>query len=411
MFTQTFHTNNYIKQEKQHLEKLGQEKLYDFLKTEHPIINSVTDDGEMEIIEKVIFAWKKQFNHMLLLGTGGSNLGAKTICRIKDSYSSSDQQTHMHFVDNIDPTTFYPLINSLPWDKTVVLIISKSGETAETLCQSHYVLKKLTKKQLAKQVLIITSPTSSTLRNIALDNNIQCLNHDPNLGGRFSAFSLVGLTPALFAGMNIKKIRQGATKLVRHLEEKKISSVAEASAFNISCINKESRNISVMMPYMDKMDEFSKWFRQLYAESIGKEGKGITPINSLGAVDQHSQIQLYLDGPQDKTFTIITEKNVNLTEDTMQIQTEPHYLNGNTMFKLFRAESKATIETLIEKDNPVRLIEIDSLEEETLGYLMMHYILETITTSYLLNINPFNQPAVEDGKNKTKNFLAEKDSC
>ena len=95
----------------------------------------------------------------------------------------------------------------------------------------------------------------------------------------------------------------------------------------------------------------------------------------------------------------------------MQIQIEPHYLNGNTMFKLFRAESKATIETLIEKNNPVRLIEIDYLEEEVLGYLMMHYILETITTSYLLDINPFNQPAVENGKNKTKNFLVEKGSC
>ena len=167
------------------------------------------------------------------------------------------------------------------------------------------------------------------------------------------------------------------------------------------------------MPYIDRLNTFSLWFRQLWAESLGKKDKsdkpqGITPIQALGTVDQHSQLQLYLDGPRDKLFTIIT---LDHKDDSFKVQLPPvghsavDLFQGKTMGNLMVAEQKATIDTLRRHNCPTRVIELKTLDAKTLGGLMMHYMLETLAMAHLLNVNPFDQPAVEEGKILTHQYL------
>lgn len=161
---------------------------------------------------------------------------------------------------------------------------------------------------------------------------------------------------------------------------------------------------AVMMPYSDRLNVFSAWFCQLWAESLGKQGKGTTPMKAQGTTDQHSQLQLYLDGPQDKIFTFISLPKDNFAH-AMHHPYLPEFLNGKTMADLFYAQEQATIQTLKNKGCPVRVIEIPDFSEESIGALLMHFIMETILVARLMEVNPFDQPAVEEGKILAKTYL------
>ena len=171
---------------------------------------------------------------------------------------------------------------------------------------------------------------------------------------------------------------------------------------------KKNYNISVFMPYSDRLDNLSFWYRQLWAESIGKNKMGITPVNALGTVDQHSQLQLYLDGPSDKFFTFIFEKQKKSKKNldcTYGKDKNYHLLHNKSLNNLLICELKSTIETLKQKKKPLRVIELDEINEKVIGSLMMFLFIETIFSCYFINSDPFDQPAVEEGKILTKKLL------
>jgi glucose-6-phosphate isomerase len=180
------------------------------------------------------------------------------------------------------------------------------------------------------------------------------------------------------------------------------------AAINNYNLIKQGINQNIMMPYSDSLLNFSMWFRQLWGESLGKDGKGSTPISGLGTIDQHSQLQLYLDGPKDKFVTIISLKNKKKSRE-LNCRVSKNFIYKNlhkkTMNDLLTAETIATFETLKKKNIPIRMIELESNKEETIGSLLMHFFLETIFTCYLLEVNPFDQPAVEEGKKLAIKYL------
>ncbi len=239
--------------------------------------------------------------------------------------------------------------------------------------------------------------------------------HDPALGGRFSVFSVVGLLPAAIAGADPAALREGAAEVLDSSlvpDHPDTAQPAVGAALQVGLLNERLVTQSVLMPYMDRLREFTLWYRQLWAESLGKEGGGTTPIAALGTVDQHSQLQLYLDGPADKLFTIVHSRTHNegprIASD-LAGKEALGYLAGRTMGDLMDAEARATIETLIAHGRPVREIEVRRLDARTLGGLLMHYMLETVIAAHLLGVDPYVQPAVEEGKRLARQHMAQGD--
>lgn len=340
----------------------------------------------------------ENFEDILILGTGGSSLGGKTLYAL-----ASQKGPHLHFMDNIDPHTFKRLFDTINPKKTGVLAISKSGSTVETLFQLLVCMPYFAKENLNKHFIVVTEPTPNPLRKIATEHNWTCLDHPTNVGGRFSCFSVVGLLPIILAGLNPHAFREGAQAVLEHHLRDNCPPALEGAAMTIYLENHHQKTLSVMLPYADQLDAFALWYRQLWAESLGKKGKGSTPIRALGTVDQHSQLQLYLDGPKDKFFTLLAPEWKGQGE-TIHSSLLPEF-KGKTMGDLFSAELKATYETLVRHQCPTRLITLEALNESSLGALMMHFMIETVLTSYLIGVNAFDQPAVEEGKRLAREFL------
>lgn len=338
------------------------------------------------------------FEEILILGTGGSSLGGKTLYAL-----SSQAKPRLHFLDNIDPSTFKTLLQKIDFTKTGILVISKSGETAETLMQLLTCLQHVGKIDPA-HFIVITESRDNALRQIAEAHSWYCLDHPTDVGGRYSCFSVVGLLPAILAGLDPRAFRQGARDVLHQHLTSTTPPALEGAAMGVYLEKHHHKTLSVMMPYSDLLDSFSFWYRQLWAESVGKEGKGTTPIRALGTVDQHSQLQLYLDGPKDKFFTLLT-LNWEGQGERIQSTHVPEFV-GKTMGDLFAAEQKATYQTLVNNGCPTRLMTLDRLDEYHLGALMMHFMIETILTSYFLDVNAFNQPAVEEGKRLAKEYIS-----
>lgn len=352
----------------------------------------------------------KQFSDVIILGTGGSSLGGQTLCDLSDS---SDCRLHFH--DNIDPHTFTGLFQKLDLKNTAVLAISKSGSTAETLMQLLFCLQQFKDESLPipHHFRVITEPKISTkenpMRMLAESLGIECLDHHTGIGGRFAVFSNVGLLPALLVGLDAEKILEGARLVMESIfVEGRVSSFVEDVCLIYNLMEKGITQ-SIMFPYVDRLRNFSFWYRQLWAESLGKNGKGTTPVASFGTVDQHSQLQLYLDGPKDKFFTVVTLEN--LSSDQLGNHPIKETLDclslyrGKSLGDVLCAEQKATIDTLKNNGCPVRHIELTEINEQSLGALMMRFILETLAMSKLLNVDPFSQPAVEEGKILTRQYL------
>jgi glucose-6-phosphate isomerase len=341
----------------------------------------------------------ENFEDILILGTGGSSLGGKTL------YALAIQQTpRLHFIDNIDPFTFRRLFETINLQKTGILAISKSGSTIETLFQLLVCLQHFEKENLKDHFIVITEPTPNPIRKIAEAHKWTCLDHPTNVGGRYSCFSVVGLLPIILAGLNPYTFREGAQAVLDYHLKEDCPPALEGAAMTIYLKNYHQKTLSVMLPYADQLDSFALWYRQLWAESLGKDGKGSTPIRALGTVDQHSQLQLYLDGPKDKFFTLIAPIWQGRGE-VIHSSLVPE-LQNKTMGDLFDAELRATYETLVRHQCPTRLITCDTLNEPSLGALMMHFMIETILTSYLMKVNAFDQPAVEEGKRLAREFLS-----
>jgi glucose-6-phosphate isomerase len=386
------------------------------LETTLPLFQSIQTDDILNELAPVVQKFQ-QFEDVLILGTGGSSLGGQTLLALRDPTLKSPR---LHFLDNIDPHTFQHLLPTVNVTKTGVIAISKSGNTAETLMQLLICLQqwltKISPAQINDHFLIISEPQQNGIRQLAKSYNISCLDHPVDIGGRFAVFTVVGMLPALIAGIDAKAVREGA----RHILSSNLSAThshkSEALTGAIAHLTLAGLGISqtILMPYIDRLHTFTLWFRQLWAESLGKRDaqnhhQGITPIQALGAVDQHSQLQLFLDGPQDKIFTLITKSH---KEDPFRITLPAtghpavDLFQNKTMGSLMEAEQQATIDTLRRHKCPTREIKLSRLDEKVLGGLMMHYIIETLAMAHLLNVNPFDQPAVEEGKRLTQQYLS-----
>ena len=360
---------------------------------------------------------------VVFLGTGGSSLGGQTLAQLADyavpGVGALKSGPRLHFMDNLDPETYGALLRLLPLESTRFVTVSKSGGTAETLMQTIAVISALKaaglEKRIGEFVFGITEPAKSGkkngLRDLLAAHGVAMLDHDPGVGGRYSVFTNVGLLPAAVAGLDVEKIRAGAAvALAPVLKASAPQDVPSAvgAALAVTLAQQNRKDISVIMAYADRLERFARWYVQLWAESLGKDGKGTTPVAALGPVDQHSQLQLFNAGPRDKLFTVITvgggARGPRMDAALAKLAGEPG-LGEKTIGELVSAQGRATAETLAKNGCPVRTIHLDRVDEESLGELLMHFMLETIVAAHLFGVDPFDQPAVEEAKVLAKKYL------
>jgi len=357
---------------------------------------------------------------VIFLGTGGSSLGGQTLAQLAGhavpGVGALRDPPRIHFMDNLDPESYGTLLQRLPLKTSRFVAVSKSGGTGETLMQTIAALDAVRAAKLDphQHVLGITEPAkpgkANGLRGLLAHHQIRMMDHDPGVGGRYSVLTNVGLLPAAVCGLDIGAIRTGAADaLAPVLAGKPATEVPSAVGAALAVSLAAHKTISVMMAYADRLERFTKWYVQLWAESLGKNGKGTTPIGALGPVDQHSQLQLYIAGPRDKLFTVVTAdpagRGPRLSADLAGLSGKPDF-TGKTIGDLVAAQGRATAETLAKNGCPVRTIQLPLLDERHLGELLMHFMLETIIAADLLGVDAFDQPAVEEGKVLAKKHLA-----
>ncbi|MFN4014278.1 MAG: glucose-6-phosphate isomerase [Reyranella sp.] len=359
-----------------------------------------------------------KFEHVIVLGTGGSSLGGQTLVALKDQgFGPLEGRPKLWFMDNVDPSTFTELAARLPLERTGLIVISKSGTTAETLTQFLTLLPEFEatvgKDRLAEHVIAITEPSDNALGRIAARIGCPILDHDPKVGGRFSVLSLVGLLPAMIAGLDVGAVREGAASVldpVLQASDARGLAPAIGAALSVGLARERGIGTTVLMPYCDRLGYFGFWYRQLWAESLGKGGNGTTPVRAMGTVDQHSQLQLYLGGPADKMFTVLildtAGKGRPIAPAALGGDKSLAYLENQSLGDLLLAEAEATAVTLVKNGRPTRIMRIATLDERVMGALMMHYMLETMFAAQLLGVDAFDQPAVEEGKILTRQYLA-----
>ena len=370
-------------------------------------------------------AWLRQdATDVVFLGTGGSSLGGQALAQLRDyavpGAGRFTESPRVHFLDNLDPTTFDRILHKLPHSSTRYVSISKSGGTGETLMQSIAVLSALEKAGLKAQpkdlFLGLSEPRKAGGRNALRDllepEGVRFLEHHTGIGGRYSVLTNVGLLPAAVLGLDIAAIRQGAADAYEPFRSGRAAKEAPAAvgaALNVAAAH-SGKGIAIAMAYADRLERFTRWWVQLWAESIGKDGKGTQPVAAIGPVDQHSQLQLYLAGPNDKLFTVMTTgvagKGPLMDEKLAKRAGEPGF-SGKRIGDLVAAQGRATADTLAANGRPTRRIHVETLDERSLGELLMHFMLETILTGYALGVDPFDQPAVEEGKILAKEYLAQ----
>lgn len=360
---------------------------------------------------------------VVLLGTGGSSLGGQTLAQLAGhavpGVGAFRPGPRLHFLDNLDAGSFAALLAALPLAATRFVAISKSGGTAETLMQTIAALGAVQAAGLADRIprlfLGLTEPAKAGKRNGLRDllggYGVAMLEHHTGIGGRFSVLSNVGLLPAALAGLDLAAIRRGAARaLAPVLAGSPPGEVPAAlgAALSVALAETRGKTVSVLMAYADRLERFTRWYVQLWAESLGKDGKGTTPVAALGPVDQHSQLQLLIAGPRDKLVTVLTVDSAGQgpqIDPALAARAGEPGFGGKTIGDLVAAEGRATAETLAKNGCPVRTFRLDRLDEESLGELLMHFMLETIVAARLLGVDAFDQPAVEEGKVLAKRYL------
>jgi glucose-6-phosphate isomerase len=389
-----------------------------------PLLRLPAKTSDLDAIGKAAARLRGGATDVVVLGTGGSSLGGQTLAQLADvgvrGAEAFRAPPRMHFADNLDPVTYGGLLARLPLASTRFIAISKSGGTGETLMQTAAALSAVEQAGLGSRIgelffgisEAVKGGKANGLRDL-LGPSVAMLEHDPNIGGRYSVLSNVGLLPAAILGLDIKAIRAGAAMaLAPVLAQRPPAEVSPAlgAALNIAA-GAAGKNITVLMAYADRLERFSRWFTQLWAESLGKAGRGTTPIGALGPVDQHSQLQLFIAGPRDKLFTVVTVatqgQGPRVDAALARRAGEPD-LGDKTIGDLVAAQGRATAETLARNGCPVRTIHLPQLDGTSLGALMMHFMLETIIAARLLGVDAFDQPAVEEGKVLAKQYLADR---
>ncbi|MBI3433876.1 MAG: glucose-6-phosphate isomerase [Proteobacteria bacterium] len=388
-----------------------------------PLLRLPATRDDLAIITQAARAITAGARDIVFLGTGGSSLGGQTLAQISGhgvaGLGMLRDGARLHFMDNLDPDTFAAILQRLPLATTRFVAISKSGGTAETLMQTIAALSALKAAPpgapAVARMLGITEParsgTRNGLRDLLAAHDVPVLDHDPRVGGRFSVLANVGLLPAAIAGLDIAAVRAGAARaLAPILAGKPAAEVPAAigAALAVAAAETRAKSVAVTMAYSDRLERFTRWYVQLWAESLGKDGRGTTPIAALGPVDQHSQLQLFIAGPRDKLFTVITTgtagRGPRVDAELAACAGAPA-LGGKHIGDLVAAQGRATTDTLARNGCPVRTLHIDRVDEASVGELLMHFMLETVIAARLLGVDAFDQPAVEEGKLLAKAYL------
>ena len=368
-----------------------------------PALNILSNKNLLNYNLEFVKKFMNGKKHFVVFGTGGSNLGARALINI------NNKRNNISFFDNIDPIFFEKSFNNIDFNSTGFIVISKSGTTPETLSQFGSIIEVASNndnlKTLFSNTLVITEFSNSPLFNIAKKNKCLLLEHNKNIGGRYSVFTNVGLVPAIIAGLDVEEIYKGAFETFNDYQNYDFLKIGQIFKYQ----SKLNLNNNVIMTYSDSLYYFGKWYLQLWAESIGKNNKGITAIHSIGTTDQHSQLQLYLEGPRDKFFTFVTadhkNKGLTINNDIFKDQ-NLKYFKDKKMGDLMQAEQMATLETFNINNFKFREINLNLINEKNIGSLMTGCIIETISSCVYFEVDPFNQPAVEQGKKLTKKYLS-----
>jgi glucose-6-phosphate isomerase len=367
---------------------------------------------------------RESYRDFVLIGIGGSSLGAiATIQALADPFHNllpyEVRECPRFFVlDNPDPEKVAATLQTVDLSRTLVNVVTKSGQTAETMANFLVARQALQQEvgaeQARRQIVATTDPSEGLLRQLADQEGYRTFPVPPGVDGRMTVLSAVGMLPAAMCCCDIDGLLAGARAMRSRCAS---GNLRENPAYLLAAISvlantRLGKSILITMPYADALFGLSDWFRQLWAESLGKrlslKGEevfaGQTPIKALGAIDQHSQIQLYTEGPNDKLVSLITVDHYRASvaiEEVPAGMPDLDYLRGAELGQLLQREAVATAWALAEADRPNYTISIPRIDAAILGEFFYLYELQTVMAGALLNVNPFGQPGVEAGKNAT----------
>ncbi len=398
---------------------------------EYGFYKLVDQAGQVREITQFAEGVGQAYDHVLVLGIGGSALGVRALLTAlrRPAWNEWDDEGREFFprltvLDNVDPTTVGAALRRIDPRRVLVNVISKSGGTAETMAQ-YLVVRAWLEDALGgaahRHLVFTTDPARGALREIAARDGIATLSVPPDVGGRFSVLSPVGLLPAALVGVDISALLAGAARAVARAEadDLRANPAALYAALHWAADADLGARIHVVMPYTDRLREFAEWYRQLWAESLGKrvsrEGgevhSGPTPVAAVGATDQHSQVQLFMEGPFDKVITFVVVDDLG---DDVPIPPPPEdipgiaplpadlaYLSGHSLGALLRAEYEATATALAQMGRMSCTLRLPKLNADTFGEAVMFFQIATGYGGVFYGIDPFDQPGVELGKQLT----------
>ncbi len=356
----------------------------------------------------------RSFEDVVVIGIGGSSLGAKAVCQAATEKLKTEPP-RLRFVENVDPYSLHRLLTQLDAARTAVVCISKSGGTIETVVQflilRDWLVRHRGKDAARRQQWVITDPHNGWLRALAERERLPSLPVPPKVGGRFSVLSAVGLVPLGVVGIDVAALLAGGADHAARCQDGNVETNAalEVAALCYLLDTRHGKHLSVMMPYINRMRLFGDWYRQLWAESLGKWHPGQTgraaagtlPLTAVGAIDQHSQLQMYLESRHDKFFTFIElahwehDMPIPLADDDAR---QFPYLQGKSMADVIHAEFRATRQVITAAGHPNMTITLPALNAYVFGQLLDLYQRATVYAGLLYGVNPLDQPSVEKGK-------------
>jgi len=371
-----------------------------------------------------------RFDDVVVLGIGGSALGpiALRTALLAPSWNSLSNeqrggQPRLHVLDNVDPHTIGALLDRLALERSLFVVTSKSGGTAETMAQYLVVRERLntSTKDAKEHLVFVTDPTKGALREIANAEKIPALDIPPAVGGRFSVLTPVGILPAALVGIDTGALLAGAGELAGQCGGTVLTANPAGLFATLQYLGdtKLGRHIHVLMPYSDPLRDLADWYVQLWAESLGKHrspgdaGVGPTPLGALGATDQHSKVQLFMEGPPDKTVTFVAVHELGSEVVIPRLHSdvkELGYLGGHRLGELLSIEQRATAGALARRGRPNMTIHVQRVDARHLGALFMLLEIATIYAGVLYGVNPLDQTGVELGKQFTYAMLGRPDA-
>mgnify|MGYP003949188851 FL=1 len=380
-------------------------------------------------------SFRQRFSDVVVLGIGGSGLGAKTLRDAllgpdwnNRSRKERDHYPRLHVLDNPDPNTLGALFSRMDPIKTLFNVISKSGKTMETLAQylvaRDWVASSVGEENALRHFIFTTDPNCGPLRHIAETEEVLTLPFPENVGGRFSILSAAGLFPVGLCGVDIEAVLRGAALMNDRCRTDKLKENPGGLLASLlyEAHIKHGQKIHVLMPYADRLSSTSEWFQQLWAESLGKhhskngeeKATGPTPLVALGARDQHSLLQLFMEGPRDKVVLFVKVEDhgsdVAIPDRHQGLKEEISCLGGHTLGQILAAEWRATAEGLRRAGCPNGTIHLPAVRADTMGQLLMMLEVTTVIAAELYGVDPLGQPGVELGKRLTYDLINQKGS-